>query len=308
MTSPPYFDEKQIDELCDMATVTDWLEQAWHDLGNGTADTTVRVRANAGGLLASAMAASWPRHNIAGGKLYLTHANGFEFLVALFSPDKGLLATFDGRGLTATRTAAGTALAIRHLKPPDAHVAALIGTGTQSKPHVLALAQELEITDLRISGRSVDKVEELVVWANEQGVAARATTVDEAVEGAKVIATVTASYTPLFDGDLLDPAAMVCGVGSTKAERRELDRATVERASFVVTDEPGAAPTEAGDLVHAVADGVFDWDDLVDLKDVVSGTVTPPPAGSGIVLFESQGVALQDVVIATLVHQRSLEG
>lgn len=306
MNSAPHFNEQQIDDLCDMATVTDWLEQAWRDLGAGTADTTVRVRANAGGLLASAMAASWPRHNVAGGKLYLTHSNGFEFLVALFSPDHGLLATFDGLGLTAIRTAAGTALAIRHLKPPEAHVCAVIGTGNQSKPHIMALAQELDITDLRVSGRSPDKVEHLVAWANEQGIPARATTPDQAVDGAKVIATVTASYTPLFDGALLDPAAMVCGVGSTKAERRELDRATVERAALVVTDEPRAAPTEAGDLIHAAADGVFDWDDLVDLKEVIAGTVKPPRPGSGIVLFESQGVALQDVVIATLVHQRSL--
>ena len=48
MNSAPHFNEQQIDELCDMATVTDWLEQAWGDLGEGNADTTVRVRANAG--------------------------------------------------------------------------------------------------------------------------------------------------------------------------------------------------------------------------------------------------------------------
>ena len=49
----------------------------------------------------------------------------------------------------------------------------------------------------------------------------------------------------------------------------------------------------------------FDWDDLADLAGVIAGTVTPPQPGSGIVLFESQGVALQDVVIATLAHQQS---
>ena len=49
----------------------------------------------------------------------------------------------------------------------------------------------------------------------------------------------------------------------------------------------------------------FDWDDLADLAGVVAGTVTPPQPGRGIMLFESQGVALQDVVIATLAHQRS---
>ena len=209
MSAVPHFTEERIAELCDLATVTDWLERAWRDLGAGEAATTLRVRAAASGLMGSAMAASWPRHRVVGGKLYLTHPDGFAFLVGLFSPDVGL------------------------------------------------------------------------------------------------VATVTSSYTPVFDGTRLHDAALVCAVGSTKADRREVDGATVQRAAFVVSDSAEGARTEAGDLIHAAADGMFDWDDLADLADVVAGTVTPPQPGNGIMLFESQGVALQDVVIATLAHQRS---
>ena len=98
MSAVPHFTEERIAELCDLATVTDWLERAWRDLGAGEAATTLRVRAAAGGLMGSAMAASWPRHRVVGGKLYLTHPDGFAFLVGLFSPDVGLVATFDGAG------------------------------------------------------------------------------------------------------------------------------------------------------------------------------------------------------------------
>ncbi|MDE0656120.1 MAG: hypothetical protein OXH58_06060, partial [Acidimicrobiaceae bacterium] len=111
MSPVPHFTEEQIAELCDLETVTDWLERAWRDLGAGEAATTLRVRAAASGLMGSAMAASWPRHRVVGGKLYLTHPDGFAFLVGLFSPDAGLVATFDGLGLTAIRTAAASALA-----------------------------------------------------------------------------------------------------------------------------------------------------------------------------------------------------
>ena len=97
----------------------------------------------------------------------------------------------------------------------------------------------------------------------------------------------------------------MCAVGSTKADRQEVDGTTVQRAGFVVSDSAEGARTEAGDLIHAAAEGVFDWDDITDLADVVAGTVTPLKPGSSIVLFESQGVALQDVVIATLAYQRS---
>ena len=169
-----------------------------------------------------------------------------------------------------------------------------------------ALAQELSLQDLRVWGRNEDKAEEVAAWGRDRGIPARAVAAaDEAVTDAAVVAAVTSSYTPVFDGTLLDPAALVCAVGSTKADRREVDGATVQRAAFVVSDSAEGARTEAGDLIHAAADGIFDWANLADLADVIAGTVTPPQPGSGIVLFESQGVALQDVVIATLAHQRS---
>ena len=216
------------------------------------------------------------------------------------------MATFDGLGLTAIRTAAASALAVRHLAPPDANTAAVFGTGNQSRPHVQALAQELPLKDLRVWGRDPNKAEEAAVWGRDRGIPARAVAdPDAAVTGARVVATVTSSYTPVFDGTLLDPAALVCAVGSTKADRQEVDSTTVRRAAFVVSDSAEGARTEAGDLIHAAAEGLFDWDGLADLADVIAGTVTPPRPGSGIVLFESQGVALQDVVIATLAHQRS---
>ncbi len=306
MSAVPHYTEERIAELCDLATVTDWLEQAWRDLGSGEAATTLRVRAAAGGLMGSAMAASWPRHRVVGGKLYLTHPDGFAFLVGLFSPEAGLVATFDGLGLTAIRTAAASALAVRHMAPPGAGTAAVFGTGIQSRPHLEALAQELPLRDLRVWGRNPDKAEDVAAWGRDRGIPARAVgDADEAVAGAAVVATVTSSYTPVFDGTKLHDGALVCAVGSTKADRREVDGATVERASFVVSDSAEGARTEAGDLTHAAADGIFDWDDLADLADVIAGTVTPPQPGSGIVLFESQGVALQDVVIATLAHQRA---
>ena len=306
MSAVPHYTEERIAELCDPETVTDWLERAWRDLGAGEAATTLRVRAAAGGLMGSAMAASWPRHQVVGGKLYLTHPGGFAFLVGLFNPHAGLVATFDGLGLTAIRTAAATALAVRHLAPPGATTAAVFGTGNQARPHLRALAQELPLKDLRVWGRNPAKAEEVAAWGRARGIPARTEAdPDAAVTGARVVATVTSSYTPVFDGARLDPAALVCAVGSTKADRQEVDSTTVQRAGLVVSDSAEGARTEAGDLIHAAAEGCFDWDSLADLADVIAGTVTPPQPGSAIVLFESQGVALQDVVIATLAHQRS---
>ena len=306
MSDVPHFTEERIAELCDLATATDWLERAWRDLGAGEAATTLRVRAAAGGLMGSAMAAAWPRHRVVGGKLYLTHADGFAFLVGLFSPDAGLVATFDGLGLTAIRTAAATALAVRHLARPAPEPRPFSAPAPRAGRTWRPSRRNCRCRICGFWGRSANKAEEVAAWGRDRGIPARAVAdADEAVTDAAVVAAVTSSYTPVFDGTLLDPAALVCAVGSTKADRREVDGATVQRAAFVVSDSAEGALTEAGDLIHAAADGIFDWDDIADLADVIAGTVTPPQPGSGIVLFESQGVALQDVVIATLAHQRS---
>ena len=297
-----HLEDRDVGELLDLRATTDALAAAFAELGRGEAATTTRVRAAAGTAMASAMAAVVPAAGIGGGKLYGTHPGGFSFVVALFSTDGGVLCTLDGDTLTRIRTAAATALAVRHLAPAGARVAALFGTGNQSRWQAQALAQELELDDLRIWGRSVGRVDQLVTWAREQGVPARAVSdAGDAVDGAGVVVAVTSSYTPVFPGDRLGDHALVCGVGSTKAERRELDGATVAKATLIVTDSREGAVVECGDLIQAAGEGLVDLAELRELADVVGGRLAPP--AHGVVLFESQGIALEDVVAAGLAYR-----
>ena len=169
-----HLEDRDVGDLLNLRAATDALEAAFAELGRGEAATTTRVRAAAGGAMASAMAAVVPGAGIGGGKLYGTHAGGFSFVVALFAIDGGVLCTLDGDMLTRIRTAAATALAVRHLAPAGVRVAALFGTGNQSRWQARALAQELELDELRVWGRSVEPVQQLVAWAREQGLPARA--------------------------------------------------------------------------------------------------------------------------------------
>ena len=119
----------------------------------------------------------------------------------------------------------------------------------------------------------------------------------------QVVAAVTASYEPVFSGTGLAADALVCGVGSTKADRRELDAETVRRADLIYTDSVEGAKREAGDLVGAARDGALDWDRVHDITDALTGVSGRTPE-TGIVLFESQGMALQDVAAAAIVYAR----
>jgi ornithine cyclodeaminase len=297
-----HLDDQVVGELLDLGATTDALETAFAALGRGEAATTTRVRAAAGGAMASAMAAVVPGAGIGGGKLYGTHPGGFSFVVALFAVDGGVLCTLDGDWLTRIRTAAATALAVRHLAPTGARVAALFGTGNQSRWQARALAQELDLDELRVWGRSGESVDPLVTWARREGIPALAVLdPGDAVDGAGVVVAVTSSYTPVFPGEHLGEDVLVCGVGSTKADRRELDGVTVARATLIVTDSREGAVVECGDLIQAADEGLIDLDRVVELADVVCGRAVRPERG--VVLFESQGIALEDVVAAGLAYR-----
>jgi ornithine cyclodeaminase len=297
-----HLDDATVAEHLALRPTTDALDEAFRDLSQARAASTQRVRAAVGHSMASAMAAVVPSLGVSGGKLYCTYPGGFSFVVALFALDGTVLCTLDGDALTRVRTAAATALAARHLAPAGVRTAALLGTGRQSEWQARALAQELDLEELRVWGRTPDRAEAVAASVRADGIPARAVTgADEAVAGAGVVVTVTSSYESLFSGSSLPADALVCGVGSTKADRRELDGDTVKRAQLIVSDSLEGARVEAGDLVQAAAEGLIDLDDVVELGEVACGAVGRP--SSGLVLFESQGIALEDVVGAALAYR-----
>jgi ornithine cyclodeaminase/alanine dehydrogenase-like protein (mu-crystallin family) len=301
-----HLDDERIAQLCDLPAVTEALIDAWKELAAGSAATTVRVRTSVDKLMASGMAAVLPSRGVAGGKLYTIHPGGFDFLVALFSADGGVLAVLEGRVLTGVRTAAATAVATRYLQPPGASVAALFGTGYQSTWHALALDQEVNLAELRICARRREGVDALVTWCQERGIPAiAANSAEAAVRGAHVVAAVTSAYEPVFPGMALEPNALVCGVGATKPDRRELDAETIRRADLVFVDGVDGAKVEAGDLIAAAREAALDWDSVRDITDVITGAVGRTP-DTGIVVYESQGIALQDVAAAAVVYERAM--
>lgn len=302
----PHLDDTTITELIDLASVTEAMERAFGAWGRGEAATTQRVRAAAAGQMASAMAAVVPPYS--GGKLYATRNGVFTFVVTLFDASGTWLCTLDGDALTRGRTPAGCALAIRRLAPEAPRCAAVLGTGRQALPHLRMLAAELPGVPLRLWGRRADAMATTIALAAAEGIAVEASpTADAAADGADVIVTVTSATTPLLTSAAVTDRALVCAVGATKYDRCEIDPALVERCAAVVCDDVVGSRVECGDLIHAERDGRFSWDRAIELHDLVAGNVEVARAGTdGPVLFETQGVALQDVAAAGLAWERWL--
>ena len=143
----------------------------------------------------------------------------------------------------------------------------------------------------------------MVQRALEAGIpAVVAATPTQAVEGADIVVTVTQSTEALFPAAAV--SALICAVGATKYDRCEIGADVVERCVAVVCDDVVGSHAECGDLIQAAAADRFDWGRAVELRDLVAGTSQVVTAGNGPVLFETQGVALQDVAAAGLAYER----
>jgi ornithine cyclodeaminase len=303
-----HFDDADVTELLDHDELVSAMATAFTDLGSGRAATTVRVRARTDDGMASAMAAAVPSLGVTGGKVYATVDGRFTFHVVLFDLDGHLLCTMDGAALTEARTPALSAVVIDRYARQGARVAAVLGTGREAVPHLQMLARTLDLHEVRVWGRRPDAAAEVAARAVRRGVPAIAVADSaDAVRDADVVVTVTSADAPIVAAEAIADHALVCAVGATKPQRCELDPELFRRAGTVITDSLAGAPDECGDLVHAVERGIIGWDDVVDLADVLAGRVIVTRAdAAGPIVFETQGVAIQDVAAAALVWRAAV--
>jgi len=294
--------EAEVRELLDLDQLVDALADAHRDLSAGVASMPPRIAAFAqhDGLL-GVMPAYLPSAGLACKLVTLFPQNvechTHQAVIAVFDPENGTpLAVMDGTYITATRTAAGSALATRLLAREDAEVLALLGTGVQAHSHARLLPRVRAFTEIRIAGRDRARAEAL---AEEIGPHARAvSSYEEAIRGSDVVAATTHTAEPIVRREWLSPGVHVNSVGLNPSGR-EVDEQTVADALLVVESRDSAlAPPPAGapELV-----GVQPTDVHAELGELVAGTKPGRSSEDQITLYKSVGVAVQDVAAAALV-------
>ena len=228
----------------------------------------------------------------------------------LFDSDTSTpLATMDGNELTAIRTPATTLLAIRHILASAPGAAApqqsgatrvlVFGTGVQALNHLRAAHAVLPEAGLAVVGRRPERVTALIEQLAAEGIEVRPGTTAE-VADADVVICATASRTPLFDGGLIAPGAVVAAVGQHGLDAREVD-STLVRRSDVVVEGRASALREAGDLIPARSEEEWEAIRPANLRDLVKGEFGRS-AGKPC-LFAGVGMAWEDLVIASLVYE-----
>lgn len=295
--------QAEVRELLDLDELVDALAAAHADLSAGKASMPPRIAAmvqEQEGLL-GVMPSYLPSAGLACKLVTLFPHNRdratHQAVICVFDPENGTpLALMDGTFVTATRTAAGSALATRLLAREDSKVLALIGTGVQARSHARALPRVRAFTEIRVVGRDPAKAQAL---AEEIGVPARVVdSYEEAIRGADVVTATTHATEPVVRREWLSPGVHVNSVGLNPTGQ-ELDNETVMDSLLVVESRESAlAPPPAGAPELA---GVDPGRVHAELGELVAGTRPGRTSPDQITLYKSVGVAVQDAAAAALV-------
>jgi alanine dehydrogenase len=230
--------------------------------------------------------------------------------VLLYSASDGrLVAILDSTEITSKRTAAASALAARHLARSDARTAAICGCGEQGRAQLAALwaARPIERAYAwdAAPGRARAFAEEMGS-ALDMDVTAVAT-MREATLDAGIVVTATSSHTPFLGPDDIRPGTFIAAIGADNPHKSELYPElfpgnkivvdSLEQASTMGDLHHAMNPCEgAGALVHA------------ELAEVVTGRKPGRTSDTEITIFDSTGLAIEDVASAALAYTRALQG
>jgi ornithine cyclodeaminase/alanine dehydrogenase-like protein (mu-crystallin family) len=226
--------------------------------------------------------------------------------VLLFAAATGEpLALVNASAVTEIRTAATSAVATGLLARPGAAELAIIGTGVQGRAHAHAVAATRTLTGIRIAGRDLARSRKVAAeLAGQLDLPVSAhDTVPGAIAGAGIVVTATTSPHPVLRREWLSPGTHVNAVGACLPGDREIDTATMAEAA-IFADSRESVRNEAGDYLLARSEGVAN-PVRAELGELLTGTAPGRADDEEITVFESLGLAAEDLAAASYVYQKA---
>ena len=303
--------EEDVKQILTMPMALAAVEDSFRRLADGSALLHSRQRLHLPGKsYLHYMAAADATSGYMGMKIYTSSGVGLRFLVPLFHVDSGeLLALIEADYLGQIRTGAASGVATRLLARPDAARIGIIGTGLQSRTQLEALSLVRSITGVHAFSRNPEQRERFAKEMTAQlglPVVAVATAL-EAVRGADIVVTSTTSTDPVLDGSWLAPGMHVNAIGANFPQKHELDGAAIRRCDIIVADSREQSKMESGDLIQMYGDDKRRWSSVTELAEIVAGKTPGRSNPEQITLFKSNGIAIEDIVVAGRIYELARE-
>jgi alanine dehydrogenase len=249
------------------------------------------------------MPAYVPSLGIAGVKIVNVHPDnrtaGLPTVMAItvvLDVDTGIpKAIINATRLTDMRTGAAGAVAAKYLSPKKEVILGVIGSGKQAEAQVQAISKELTITEVKVWSR--DEKNALTFADLFRDFSSTSTSIEKACD-VDVLVTTTPSRKPIVMHEWIHEGTHINAIGADAPGKEELDPLILKRAKVFVDDRPQAI--HSGEINVPITKGLFHAHDIAGtLGEVVVG-VKGRRKPDEITVFDSTGLAIQDLAIAGL--------
>ncbi len=228
--------------------------------------------------------------------------------ILLNSKETGvLLAIMDGTTITNLRTGLAGAVAAKWLARENSSVAGMVGLGKQAETQLLALMPAGDIQTVRVYDLNEDAKFAFKKWAEEEFDIEVIPTdsVKEACD-CDILVTTTPVRSPVVKSEWIQKGTYISAIGADAEGKQELDSRLMMRAKIVVDDIVQAS--HSGEINVPFSTGIISKENIhCELGEVVAGIKPGRENDDEIIVFDSTGLAIQDLAIAMLVYEKALE-
>jgi alanine dehydrogenase len=300
-------DRKAVKSLLRISDVINVVEEAFRMCGEGRGRMPPKTYLALEHGDFRAMPASLP--GCAGVKWVNVHpensSRGLPSIMAVLiysDPETGYpLAIMDATEITAYRTGAAAAIASKYLARPNSHAIGIIGAGFQAHTQILAHAELFNPMSINASDVSQAAVDGLMRSFPQFSI--RNCSIQEAV-ASDIVCTLTPSRNPIIKKEWIMPGTHINAVGADAPGKQELDPSILKEAIVVVDDLKQAS--SSGEINVPIQKGVYSIGEIYGtLAEVVAGKKKGRIDNRAITVFDSTGIAVEDIAVAKLLFEKA---
>ncbi len=228
--------------------------------------------------------------------------NTHNSVTVLFNQDTGgVRAVIESSIVNSYRTAAADAVATQALARQDARILTVFGAGNQAGYECLAVARIRQIERVLVVNRDALRARQFLARLSAHGLKAERVSAEQGCARADIIVTATSSTQPLFEAQAVRPGTHISCMGTDGVGKQELDPALLAQAAlFCDLPEQSLIIGEFQHVAHRIRQGEMT---LTQLGLVLSGQAPGRTEDQAITVFDSSGIALQDLYMAERILQ-----
>ena len=218
------------------------------------------------------------------------------------------LAVMDSIEITIQRTGAATAVAAKYLARSDSKTITICGCGNQGTVSVRALAHVFALEKVFAYDVNIAQAQRFAnELSSELGIEVAAVgDLENAVGQSEIVVTCTPAKQPFLEKRFVRAGTFIAAVGADSAEKHEVEAGLLAENKVVVDVLDQCA--SIGELHHALQGEVMTPADVyAELGEIIAGVKAGRTSSDEIIIFDSTGMALQDVITATIIYEKAVK-